>query len=209
MLGRDERQFIGGLYHMAFITHHQRTSFGDFHLGGRAIDACPPQYLRSYSNIYNVGWVVCWSPLARYWFDHWGQAQRVATVPRYHSPDQPISTNMQEWKALMTRIGPERAKQYMSEGEGQYNIYRIDRPRSFVLTGRGEVTHVAPNRIELADAVPSEGALILSLHWLDTFRTDPPLPVDPIYYPDDPVPFVRISTSQAHKRIVLYNGYDR
>ncbi|WP_406700584.1 hypothetical protein V5E97_17440 [Singulisphaera sp. Ch08] len=208
LLGRDKRQFIGGLYHMAFITHHQHTSFGDFHLGGRPIDACSPEYLRAYSYLYNIGWAVCWSPLSRCCFDQWGQAHRVMTIPRYHSPDQPISTNMQQWQALTRRVGPERAKQYMTEGEGQYNLYRIERPQSFFLNGQGRLADVTYNRIELADTTPQNGSLILSVHWHDTWRTDPPLQLDPFYATDDPVPFVRIATSQAHKRIVLYNSYD-
>ena len=34
---------------------------------------------------------------------------------------------------------------------------------------------VDANRVELADVVPEGGAVVLSLHWLDTWRTDPPL----------------------------------
>ncbi|SIN98323.1 hypothetical protein SAMN05444166_1903 [Singulisphaera sp. GP187] len=207
LLGRDKRLFIGGLYHMAFITNHQHTSFGDFHLGGRPIDTCSTEYLRAYCQLYNIGWAVCWSPLSRCCFDQWGQSQRVATLPRFNSPNKPISTNMQQWQALTRRVGIERAKQYMTEGEGQYNIYRIDRPRSFFLSGEGHLADVALNRIELADTTPQDGALIISMHWLDTWRTDPPLPLEPFYAPDDPVPFVRIVTTQSHKRIVLYNGY--
>lgn len=209
LLGPEKRLFIGGLYHMAFITNHINTSFGDFHLNGRPIDTCSPEYLRAYCQYYNIGWAVCWSPLSRCCFDQWGQSHRIATLPRFNSPNKPISTNMQQWKALTRRVGSERAKQYMTEGEGQYNIYRIERPRSFFLNGQGRLADVALNRIELADTTPNKGSLIISMHWLDTWRTEPPLPLAPFYVNDDPVPFVQISTTQAHKRIVLYNGYGR
>lgn len=210
LLRRDPRQFIGGLYHMAFITHHQRASFGDFQLAGRGIETCSPAFLSAFAELYNVGWVVCWSPLSRFMFDHWGQAKLVAKVPRYHRPDQPISTHPQQWNALLTRGGPVMAKQYMTEGERQYHIYQIDRPHSFFLAGEGRISDVALNRVELTDTVPSpEGNLIISLHWLDTLRTDPPLPIEPYTHPNDPAPFVRIMTSQAQKRIVIYNGYGR
>ena len=77
--------------------------------------------------------------------------------------------------------GPGRrlATRYLLEGERQYALYRIDRPRSYFLRGRGTMTAVAANRIELADVVPDGGAVVLSLHWLDTWHTDPPLALAP------------------------------
>ena len=69
LLGPDRRQFIGGLYQTAFIRHHKMAAFGDFHLGDRFIDEWPTDKLREYCDLYNVGWVVCWSPLSRFWFD--------------------------------------------------------------------------------------------------------------------------------------------
>jgi hypothetical protein len=209
LLGRDPRQFIGGEYHMAFILHHQAASFGDFQLGGRPIDLWTADQLRAYCNLYNVGWVVSWSPLSRFSFDRWEQAERVATLPRHHSANRPISDNPYVRQALTSRGGPDLAARYIGEGESQYVIYRVKRPHSFVVTGQGHLAGVDFNRIELTDLVPSEGALVLSLHWLDTWRTDPPLQVDPVSIPLDPVPLVRISTSRPLKRLVLYNDYGR
>ncbi|MFI5455381.1 MAG: hypothetical protein ACHRXM_08000 [Isosphaerales bacterium] len=209
LLGRDPRQFIGGEYQMAFILHHQVASFGDFHLGGRPIDLWTPDQLRAYCDLYNVGWVVCWSPLSHFCFDQWGQAHWVATLPRHHSANRPISDNPYVHRALTSRGGPDLADRYIREGEGRYVIYRVSRPHSFILTGEGHVAGVDLNRIELTDLVPSDGAVVLSLHWIDTWRTDPPLPVDPVPIPADPVPLVRISTSQPLKRLVLYNNYGR
>ena len=71
LLERDARQFIGGEYQLAFIRHHQFASFGDFQLGGRPIDLWTPDELRDYCNLYNIGWVVCWSPLSKFCFDQW------------------------------------------------------------------------------------------------------------------------------------------
>ncbi len=209
LLGRDARQFIGGEYQLAFIRHHQLASFGDFQLGGRPIDLWTPDELRDYCNLYNIGWVVCWSPLSNFCFDQWEEAHRVATLPRYHSANRPISDNVYVHQALTSRGGPDLAARYISEGDGRYVIYRVQRTHSFVLTGEGRVAGVDLNRIELADLVPSEGAVVLSLHWLDTWRTDPPLPVDPVLVSADPVPFVRISISRPLKRLLLYNNYGR
>ena len=209
LLKRDPRQFIGGEYQMAFIRHHQFASFGDFQLGGRPIDLWTADQLRAYCHLYNIGWIVCWSPLSRLCFDQWGPAERVATLPRHQSSTRAIADNPYVNEALTSRGGLELAARYVREGEGRYVIYRVQRPHSFVLTGEGHVAKFDFNRIELADVVPSDGAVVIGLHWLDTWRTDPPLPVDPVPVPMDPVPMVRISTSRPLKRLVLYNDYGR
>jgi len=209
LLGNDSRQFIGGLYQSAFISHQKLASFGDFHLGGIPIDAWSPESLRGYCNYYNIGWVVCWSPLSRLCFDQWAGAHRVATLPRYHTPGRAVSLPPIEWRGLVTRGGASLAEQYAREGEGQYVIYRLDRPRSFFLLGKGRIASVDLNRIELTDVVPEHGKLILGLHWMDQWRSDPPLLLQPFPIRDDPVPFVGISTAQPVKRLTLYNGYGR
>ena len=209
LLARDARLLIGGEYQMAFIRHHQFASFGDYHLGGRPIDLWTHDELRVYSDFYNIGWVVCWSPLSKFCFDRWGKAQRVATIPRYHSANRPIAANPYVLQALTSLGGPEVADRYMREGESKYVIYRVQRPHSFALFGQGDLAAVDYNRIELTDLVPSEGAIVLSLHWLDTWRTDPPVALDPVLFANDPVPLVRISTSRPIKRLVLYNSYGR
>ena len=71
--------------------------------------------------------------------------------------------------------------------------------------GQGRVIAVDANRIELADVVPHQGAVLLSLHWLDTWRTDPPLKLGPEVVPLDPVDFVRIEVPGPVARLVLYN----
>ena len=74
LLGPDDRMFIGGLYQTAFIRHHEMAAFGDFQLGDRPIDEWSPAEVRRYCDRYNVGWVVCWSPLSRFWFDRFEPA---------------------------------------------------------------------------------------------------------------------------------------
>lgn len=209
LLGDDRRQFIGGLYQTAFITHHRLASFGDYQLGGRPIESWRPDRLFAYCERYNIGWVVCWSPVSRFCFDHWGRARLVATLPRYCSPNRPGSRDPHERKMLLQSGGPAAAARYLAEGEGRYAIYRVERPHSFFLRGEGRVVRVDPNRIELADVVPKDGAATISLHWLDTWRTDPPLPLAPAPVPDDPVPMVRISADRPLGRVVLYNDYGR
>lgn len=209
LLRPDRRQFIGGLYQTALIRHHRMAAFGDFRLGDRAIDEWTPDKLREYFDLYNVGWVVCWSPLSRFWFDRYPAAHRVATLPRYSSHLLPDVPNRHEWEAMIPRAGAEVVTRYLMEGDWNYAIYRVDRPHSFFLRGLGRVTSVDANRIELADVVPHEGAILLSLHWLETWKTDPPLRVQPEQVPLDPVDFVRIEVPGPISRLVLYNGYGR
>jgi hypothetical protein len=97
----------------------------------------------------------------------------------------------------------------MAEGARQYVVYRIERPHSYFLRGQGRLSGVAANRVELADVVPEGGEVVLSLHWLDTWRTDPPSTIGPVSLTGDPVPFVRIELSGPQRRIVLENGYVR
>jgi len=183
------------------------AAFGDFQLGDRPIDAWPPAELAAYCRAYNVGWVACWSPLSRFWFDRFPLASRVATIPRYATLNRPVSANEQEWRAMVGRAGPAVARRYLLEGESSYAIYRVDRPRSYFLEGKGRVVSVGPNRVELADVEPEAGSAVLSLHWLDTWKADPPTVLSPEPVAGDPVPFVKIKTARAIPRLILYNSY--
>jgi len=209
LLGGDARLFLGGVYQMAFIEHNQIAAFGDFTLGNRPIDEWSSAEVAAYADRYNVGWVACWSPLSRFWFDRYPGARRVATLPRHATPGRPVSTNEHEWRAMFRRAGLEVARRYMVEGEGTYAIYRLARPHAYFLRGSGRIVSVAPNRVELADVEPDGGAAILSLHWLDTWRSDPPVTLGPEPMPPDPVDFVRIEAPGRIPRLVLSNGYRR
>jgi hypothetical protein len=185
------------------------AAYGDNQLGDRPNDEWSSAAVKLYCDRYNVGWVVCWSPLSRFWFDRFEPARRVAILPRFGSPNRPVSSNDHEWNAMIRRAGLEVARRYMIEGESRYVIYRVERPRSYFLSGKGRIVAFEPNRIELADVEPEHGALVLSLHWLDSWKTDPPLRVRPEPVLGDPVDFVRIELPGPTSRIVLYNGYGR
>jgi hypothetical protein len=206
LLEPDKRLFIGGLYQTAFIKHHKQAAFGDFQLGDRKIDEWTPSEFRSYAETYNLGWIVCWSPLSRFWFDNYAPARRVATIPRYSSPRRPVSNNEHEWKTIDRLAGFEMAKKYMLEGEYNYAVYRIERPHSYFLKGKGRIVNVEPDRVELADVEPEGGAVVLSLHWIDTWKSNPPLTLKPQPRPPDPIDFLRIELPGPVGRIVLRNG---
>lgn len=209
LLQPEGRAFIGGLYHMAFITHHRAASFGDYALGGRRVDAWPPNELNDYCRRYNVGWVVCWSPLSQFWFDMHPDARHVATLPRPATPGREVMPNEAQWRAIAKRAGVDVANRYMAEGVNHYRVYRVERPHSYFLEGSGRVAAFDYNRVELADVNPDPqtGSVVLSLHWLDTWKSDPPLPLTPVSVPGDPVPFVRLQTTRPLPRVILSNGY--
>jgi hypothetical protein len=206
LLEPDKRMFIGGLYQTAFIKNHQQASFGDFRLGDRKIDEWTNAQFQAYSTTYNLGWVVCWSPLSRFWFDRCPSATLVATLPRYSSPRRPVSKNEHEWRTMDRLAGFEVAKKYMFEGEANYSIYRLQRPHSYFLKGKGRIVDVQPDRIELADVEPQNGSVVISLHWIDTWKSDPPLALKPEPMSPDPVDFVKIELPGPVGRIVLRNG---
>ncbi|MDR3635994.1 MAG: hypothetical protein P4L84_19485 [Isosphaeraceae bacterium] len=207
LLQPDARQLIGGLYHTAFIAHNRAASFGDFQLGGRYIEQWSPGELTAYFDRYNIGWVVCWSPLSRFTFDHLPAARRIAVVPRYGTPYRRFAPEPHTLQVFQQRTDPATAMKYLSEAESLYAIYRIERPHSFFLRGTGQVSAVDANRVELSGVVPDGGEVVLSLHWLETWRTDPPLAVGPTSVPGDQVPFIRIKLDGPAERVVLFNGY--
>ena len=207
LLADDPRLFIGGLYQTAFIQHHQRASFGDFQLGGRPIDEWTPAEIARYADQYNLGWVVCWSPLSRFVFDRLPGATRVATIPRHATFGRPPANNEHERSTIFARAGVAVARRYILEGESSYAVYRLDRGHSYFLRGRGRITHVTPNRVELADVEPdAEGVVVVSLHWLDSWTTEPPASIRPAASWLDPVPLLRITTSRPIPRLILTNG---
>ncbi len=211
LLGDDQRMFIGGLYQTAFIKHHEMAAFGDFQLGDRPIDRWTASEIAAYADRYNVGWVACWSPLSRFVFDRLPGATRLGTLPRHATFGHPPMNNDQERAAIIRLAGTNVARKYIGEGESSYAVYRLDRPHSYFLRGKGRIVNVEPNRVELADVEPdAQGVATLSLHWLDTWKADPPgvtLEPDLEAAGSDPVPFIRIKATKPIPRLVIRNVY--
>ena len=210
LLGRAgrPRAFIGGLYQTAFIAHHRAAAFGDYDLGGRRVDAWSSAERLAYFERYNVGWAVCWSPLSRFVFDNEPAAKVVKTVTRPASPGREVMPDETQWRAIAARAGPRVADRYLKEGVTRYALYRIDRPRSYMLEGSGSVAAFDVDRVELTGLLPdaATGFVTLSLHWLDEWRAEPPVPLSPRRVEGDPVPFVRLKLRGPLKRLILSNG---
>lgn len=53
---------------------------------------------------------------------------------------------------------------------------------------------------------PSREDIFLKYHLTKTFKTDPPLLIQPVYLKDDHVPFIQIQNPDGVKNIVAYDG---
>jgi hypothetical protein len=171
---------------------HRRASFGDWHLAGestRSIRDWSAEELRAFCDQYNIGWTITWSregphkdrgrPLSTDVFAALPFCERVATVPRHTG----------------------------RRDENLYSIFRVHREPSFFARGRGRVTRVAYNRIELADLEPESGQLVLRYHWQDDFRSDPPVRIQRTVVTDDPVGFIGVQTDRPVPVLVIENTY--
>jgi hypothetical protein len=212
LLGPESpRSFIGGLYHGAFIQHHQATSCGDFSLAGRPFTDWSGGQLAAYFDRFNIGWAIVWSPVARFTLDNQPGVVRVGTLPRFATPGLVVPAAQQQFELIARQAGPLIAEQYVREGGGFYALYRLDRPRSYFIHGRGRVVHIAPNRIELGDVHPGpDGTAVLAFHWLDTFRATTDVPLSQAEVPGDPVGFIRLHLDgQPAATVVIENRYGR
>lgn len=208
LLAPEQRQFIGGLYHAAFIQHHKATSFGDFHLGGRILTDWSILDLSDYLDRYNVGWVIAWSPVTRFVFDRFPGASRIDEIPRFVTRGLIVPAAERQWQAIADRSGADLANRYLREGGQNYVVYKLDRPRTYFLAGGGELVSSGPNRLEFRNVSPGpDGAALLSLHWHKTWQTDPPCSLERVSMPGDPVDFVRIHLPSEVPSLVLENSY--
>jgi hypothetical protein len=67
------------------------------------------------------------------------------------------------------------------------------RPRAFVLKGQARILRADCERIALADVVPEDGQVVLSLHFQAGLRASPGrVKVEREYDPYDPIPFIRL-----------------
>jgi hypothetical protein len=187
------REFIGGLYHLAFLPH-QKAAFGDWHLAGRHIRYWSPDQLHAFCERYNIGWVVTWS--------------RANVLRQEEDRRLPLSTDV---FAALPFCQPVATVPRLTErsDENLYSIFRVRRAPAYFVRGSGRVVESRYNRIELADLRPDRGELVLLYHWQDELRADPPLELSRFEDPDDPVGFIRIRTDSPVDRAVIRNSYGR
>lgn len=82
-------------------------------------------------------------------------------------------------------------------------VYRVIQPSTWFVAGEGQIAFDF-DKITIDDA--STGTLIPKVHWLETFKTEPPVPIKPVFLMDDPVPFIAIDNAAGNKHIQIYNA---
>jgi hypothetical protein len=89
-------------------------------------------------------------------------------------------------------------------GDGLACLYRL-RPRSMALKGQARLLHADWRHITLADVVPEDGMVVLSLHYQAGLRVSPSRRVQIEKEPDpnDPIPFIRLRLPGPVARLTL------
>ena len=98
-----------------------------------------------------------------------------------------------------------RAKVIGHPTDGEGALIELERPRTYVLSGRATVIQMDRERIVLTDVVPDESGWVrLSLHYQQELRVAPmnaiPVP-DPDFH--DPIPFLKLQLPGPASRITI------
>jgi hypothetical protein len=173
-----DRAYLGGLDPDACIEHTY-ASLVEQNLAGRPLAAWSDADLEEFCRRYQIGWVVCRSSAAIARFRAW-----------------PDATLM--WDGLAIRPTTSIA------GDGFACLYRL-RPCSLALKGQARLLHADWRHITLADVVPEDGQVVLSLHYQAGLRVSPSRRVQIEKEPDahDPIPFIRLCLPGPVARLTL------
>jgi hypothetical protein len=83
-----------------------------------------------------------------------------------------------------------------------FDLYTVERPAGWLSGGTGRV-RADYDRIELVDLQGDE--LVLKYHWIDGLQSTPPVPLERVAVPADPVGFIGVRP-QGHTHLVLRPG---
>jgi hypothetical protein len=90
-----------------------------------------------------------------------------------------------------------------ASGVAGVEVFRL-KPRSFALKGQARLLHADSQRIALADVVPEDGQVVLSLHYQAGLRASPSrVQVEREPDPHDPIAFVRLRLPGPIARVTL------
>jgi hypothetical protein len=90
------------------------------------------------------------------------------------------------------------------QDEGTGCLFRLNRPLSFALKGRAAWRSADCHRITLADVVPENGVVVLSLHYQSGLQAAPGrVQIERELDPYDPIPFVRLRLPEPAARLTL------
>ena len=167
------RTFLGGLDPDAFIEHSW-ISFIDGALEGRPIAAWHDDALQEYCKLYNVGWVIAWSPAVLKRFREWEGAVPVADL--------------------------------VDDVPGCIFLVKYAH-RNYTLKGKAKMVHADWHHITLADVVPENGVVVLSLHYQAGMRASPSrVQIEREQCGDDPIGFIRLRVAGPVARVTLTWG---
>jgi hypothetical protein len=83
-------------------------------------------------------------------------------------------------------------------------LFTLQRPRSYILKGQGRILRADPEQITLADVVPEEGQVVLSLHHQTGLHVSPErLHIEREPDANDPIPFIRLRVPGPATRVTL------
>jgi hypothetical protein len=92
----------------------------------------------------------------------------------------------------------------MPDPAAAWRVFVIRRPHSFVLKGYAGQFEADARRVTLADVVPENGEVVLSLHYQDGWRARPAgVRIERELDPYDPIPFVRLRLPGPVGRVTL------
>ncbi len=74
---------------------------------------------------------------------------------------------------------------------GAFRAYRVIEPGSYFLAGSGRI-QASLNRIEVHDATADQGSITLSYHYFERLDLEGKGTIEPVYFGDDPYPFIRV-----------------
>lgn len=170
-----DRVFLGGLDPRG----GEAASLGlvNHKLAGRPLAEWSDADLAEFARRYNVGWVVCRSPTTLARFEKWTIAEPIASLPVEPGTDTPA---------------PGR-------------LFRLRREAySFILKGQAQLVRADRERIVLADVVPENGQIVLSLHYQTGWRVTPGrVRVEGELDPHDPASLIRLCVPGPVTRISL------
>ena len=85
-----------------------------------------------------------------------------------------------------------------------FTVYQVQRTPSFFLKGEGRVQSDY-NRLELSQITPQGSEIVLSYHWMQGLKTEPPRTLERVFLGGDPIGFIRIL--DPPNKLVIYNAY--
>lgn len=88
--------------------------------------------------------------------------------------------------------------------DGEHGVLFNLQPRSFVLKGKAHWLHADSRHITLADVVPEDGVVVVSLHYQTGLQVSPPrVQLEREPDPNDPIPLVRLRVPAPVSHVTL------